>query len=113
MGHILGKDCLFGSPYVIFVLCLFVILVISHFGFEGGTLVLIAPLHCLLYLFLFTILRNEKRKKGNTAVKCHSFMKITKVNNIFLICNRTTFTTSNRGQQSNHGGEHGGNLSVK
>ena len=36
-------------PYVLFVLCLFVILVISHFGFDGGTLVLIAsvPGHCL------------------------------------------------------------------
>ena len=27
--------------------CLIVILVVSHFGFEGGTLALIASVHCL------------------------------------------------------------------
>ena len=48
-GHLLGNNSLFGLPYVVFVFLLFVVLVISHFGFEGGTLVLIAsvPGHCL------------------------------------------------------------------
>ena len=42
------EDCAFSLPYV-----LFVFLVISHFGFEGGTLVLIAsvPGHCLYFTF--------------------------------------------------------------
>ena len=31
------------SPCVLFVLCLFVISVDAHFGFEGKTLVMIAP----------------------------------------------------------------------
>ena len=41
--------------YVLFVLCLFVILVISSFGFEGGTLGLIASFsgHCLHFLYIF------------------------------------------------------------
>ena len=35
------------------LLCLFVALIVSHFGFEGGTLVLIAsvPDHCLPFPF--------------------------------------------------------------
>ena len=39
------------TRFVLFVLLLIVILVISHFGFEGGTLVLIAsvPGHCLSF----------------------------------------------------------------
>ena len=37
-----GKELSFDLPYVLFVLCLCVILDISHFGFEGGTMVLIA-----------------------------------------------------------------------
>ena len=47
------KSCSFGLPYVFFVLGLFVIFVISHFGFEGRTLVLIAPVpgNCLPFTF--------------------------------------------------------------
>ena len=47
--HLLVESCSFGLPYVLFVFLLIVILVISHFGFEGGTMVLIAsvPGHCL------------------------------------------------------------------
>ena len=41
-GHLLGKSCLLGQSYVLFVLCLFIIIVVFHFGFEGTTLVLIA-----------------------------------------------------------------------
>ena len=48
-GHLLGESCSYGFSYVHFVFLLFVILVISHSGFEGGALVLIAsvPGHCL------------------------------------------------------------------
>ena len=43
---------LLGLPYL-FLLCRFVILVVSHFGFEGRTLVLITPVpgHCLPFTF--------------------------------------------------------------
>ena len=48
-------------PCVLFVLCLFVILVDSHFGFEGKTLVMIAPVpdHCNFFSYgqtLFAII---------------------------------------------------------
>ena len=47
----MGESCSFDLPYVLFVFRLIVILVISHIGFEGGTLVLIAsvPGHCLSF----------------------------------------------------------------
>ena len=41
-GHLLGNSCSLGLPYVVFVFRLFVILVISRFGFEGWIWVLIA-----------------------------------------------------------------------
>ena len=41
-GPLLGDSCSFSLPYVLFVFILIVNLVISHFGFGGGTLVLIA-----------------------------------------------------------------------
>ena len=43
-----------GWPYILFVLCLFVILVVSHIGFEGGNWLLIpqVPGHCLPDTFL-------------------------------------------------------------
>ena len=48
-GHILGKSCSLGWPCVLIGFCLFVILVISRFGFEGGSGFSIAsvPVHCL------------------------------------------------------------------
>ena len=48
----LGERCSFSLPYVLFVFLLIVILVISHFGFEGGALVLIAsvPGHCFTFI---------------------------------------------------------------
>ena len=51
--HLLGKSCSFGLPNVLFVLCLFVVLVVSDFDFHGGTLYLIAsvPGHCLPLTF--------------------------------------------------------------
>ena len=53
--HHLGKSCSFGYPYVLFVLCLFVIFAVSDFGLEGETVVRIEPVsgHCIL---LFSIL---------------------------------------------------------
>ena len=49
-----GKKLLTQKTYVRFVLCLFVILVVSHLGFEGVTLVLIVPVpdYCLLTIFI-------------------------------------------------------------
>ena len=51
--HLWGMSCSFGLPYVLFVSCLFVILVVSYYGFEGGTVVLIAsaPGYCLPFTF--------------------------------------------------------------
>ena len=49
-----GKDLLTRSTVCLFVLCIFVILAVSHFGFEGKTLVLIAPVvagHCSPFTF--------------------------------------------------------------
>ena len=46
----MGKSCSFGYVNIFFILCLFVmIFVVSHFSFEGGTVVLIVPVpgHCL------------------------------------------------------------------
>ena len=36
-GHFLGNSCSLGLPYVLFVFCLFVILVISGFGLNLGS----------------------------------------------------------------------------
>ena len=51
---LLGNSCSLGWPFVL-VFCLFVILVISHFGFESSICLLIAPVHvhCFLVTFLF------------------------------------------------------------
>ena len=53
-GHLLGQSCPFGWPCVLIVLCLFVILVISRFGFGGGVWFLNAPVpvHSLLGTFI-------------------------------------------------------------
>ena len=51
----LGDELLIRS-YVLFILCLFVVLVVSRFGFEFRTLVMIAPfpVHCLSFTFART-----------------------------------------------------------
>ena len=56
--QILGKSCSFGLPYIIFVLCLLVSKVGSHFG-EGRTLVLIVSVsgHCLPFTYHDLLLR--------------------------------------------------------
>ena len=46
-GHPFGKSCKLSLPFVLVVLCLFVILVIFHFGFEGGILFVPIPDHCV------------------------------------------------------------------
>ena len=53
-GHLLGKSCSLGLPYFPFAICLFVILVLSHFGFNGMILVKIVPVpgHYLLLTFI-------------------------------------------------------------
>ena len=57
------ESCSFGLPYVLFVFWLIIILVISHFGFEGGTLVLIAsvPDNCLSFTFQYFTYRKEEK----------------------------------------------------
>ena len=52
--HLLGNSCPLGWPFVLIVFCLFVILVISHFGFEGGLCLQTAsvPVHCFLITFI-------------------------------------------------------------
>ena len=52
--HLLGNSCPLGWPFVLIVFCLFVILVISHFGFESRICLLIAPVpvHCFFVTFL-------------------------------------------------------------
>ena len=52
--HYLGNSCPLGWPFVLNVFCLFVTLVISHFGFESGICLLIAtvPVHCFLITFI-------------------------------------------------------------
>ena len=56
--HLLGNSCPLGWPFVFVVSCLFVILVISHVGFEGGICLLIAlvPVHCFLITFIIRVL---------------------------------------------------------
>ena len=48
-----GNSCPIGWLFVLIVFCLFVILVIPHFGFESGICLLIAPVpvHCFLITF--------------------------------------------------------------
>ena len=53
--HLLGNSCPLGWPFVLIVFCLFVILVISHFGLESRICLLIAPapVHCFLITLFF------------------------------------------------------------
>ena len=53
-GHLLGNtELLTRLTYVLFVFCLFVILVISRFGFEGWIWVLLSSVSDLCILFTF------------------------------------------------------------
>ena len=51
------------------LLCLFVALVVSHLGFEGRTLVLIAsvPGHCLPFTYFYS----EHRPLYRNQTQCH------------------------------------------
>ena len=53
MATFWGGNCFLGSPYVLFVSRLLVVLVNTHIAFEDGNLVLTGPIsgHCLLLLF--------------------------------------------------------------
>ena len=57
-GHLLGNSCLLDWPYVLFVFFLFVISIISRFGFGGWIWVLIASVPDLCILFTFIIYTN-------------------------------------------------------
>ena len=48
--HLFGKSCSLGWPYVLFSFSLFVILVISRFGFEYGIWVLVAPVPGVIFV---------------------------------------------------------------
>ena len=52
--HLFRNSCPLGWPFFLIVFCLFVILVISHFGFEIRVCLLIGPVpvHCFLVTFL-------------------------------------------------------------
>ena len=54
-GHLLGNSCSLGWPYVLFVFWLFVILVMTRFGFEGWIWVLIASVIDLCIRFTVII----------------------------------------------------------
>ena len=58
----LGKSYSLGWPDVLFVLCLFVILVIPVFGFEGRIWVLIAQFLVIAYLSLISSFHCERAK---------------------------------------------------
>ena len=47
-----GNSCSFGQPYVFFVSRIFIILILSHSGFVGRTMVLMDPVpgHCLPFI---------------------------------------------------------------
>ena len=51
--HLLGNSWPLAYAFVFIVFCLFVILVTSHYGFENGVSLLIAPVpvHCFLITF--------------------------------------------------------------
>ena len=52
-GHLFEKSCSFSRTYVLFVLCLFVILVVFRFGFDGKTVLLIHQFLVIAYLLLY------------------------------------------------------------
>ena len=56
-GDILGNSCPLSLPYVLFVPRLFVVLVVSHLGFEDRILFLVVtvPEHCLLFTFTVSL----------------------------------------------------------
>ena len=52
-----GKRASHSVNHMISLLCIFVVLVVSHLGFDDGNLVLIAPVpgHCFLLFSNFTV----------------------------------------------------------
>ena len=72
-GHLSGKSCPLGWPCVLIVICLFISLVISRFGFEGGVRLLIAPasVHWLLVGICGTVLE----RCGNVTKLSYSLVQ--------------------------------------
>ena len=56
-SHLLGASCSYGLPYVLFVFCSIVTLVITHFGFDVETLV---QNLAIAYLLLFKVAFSQK-----------------------------------------------------
>ena len=65
MGHLFGKSCSLGEPYVLGVICLFVTLVITYFSFDGVYCILVRivpiPGHCLHFTTLYCYLGERLR----------------------------------------------------
>ena len=59
---------LYSSLYVLAVLCLFVTLVVSHFGFEGRTLVLIAPVPSHHYVNVSVLIKFSQKTSVFTLI---------------------------------------------
>ena len=61
--------------HVLSLLCLFIALVVSHFGFEGRTMALIAsfPGHCLPFTFWILIYRKGKMTHKSLTNLSHSY----------------------------------------
>ena len=62
--------------HVFFELCLLVILLISHFGFEGETLVLVAPVpgHCLPFCFSRKV--SDREMFADLIVMCQFLIEV-------------------------------------
>ena len=78
------------------MICLYVILVMSHFGFEGKALVLIAtvPGHCLPFNFLcFGVILTKCFRVGVSCRNLFSFV-------VYLYVNGSGSTTSVREERA-------------
>ena len=64
MGHLLGNSCSLSLQYALFVSCIFIVLVISNFGFEDRILVLFVsvPGHCLFLTFTKMVGKHSSNK---------------------------------------------------
>ena len=58
-GHLLGNSCPLDWPFVLIVFCVFVFLLISHFGFESGDFAFDCPSSrsFLFYYFYLNLTR--------------------------------------------------------
>ena len=72
--HLCGNSCPLGLPFVLVVFCLFVILVISYFGFKSRICLFIAPVtvHCVLVTFLLNKTCQMKWTENYCWVYCRT-----------------------------------------